>query len=148
MKHLTLPSALCLILSGSFAFAQQPQTPAAPQDTQPPAPITRSHDGMQHRHAPDPHRQAMMLTRRLNLTPDQTAKIEPILADRQQKMEALRANTSLSPEDMHQQMRALHEQEKTQFAAILTPDQQQQMKSMRHGHRGRPGAEPQPSASL
>ena len=136
MNRLSLTSALCLALAGPLAFAQAPQAPSDAQ--QPPAPIVRPHRGdyAGPRHQPDAHKQAMMLSRRLNLTPDQTARIEPVLADRQQKMAALHANTSLTPEQTREQMRSLHEQERTQFASILTPEQQEQMKAMRHGRRG------------
>ncbi len=130
MNRLALTTALGLAFAGSIAFAQQPAPDAAQQ---PPAPIVRPHDGPR---APDPHRQALMLSRRLNLTPDQTAKIEPLLADREQKMAALRANTSLTPDQMREQMRSIHQQERSQFASILTPEQQEQMKAMRHHGRG------------
>lgn len=149
MKRLAF--ALCLTLAGPLAFAQSPQAPADTQ--QPPAPITRSQPDAQsghprgfHHRQPDPHRQAIMLSHRLNLTPDQTAKIEPVLADRQQKIDALRANSSLTPDQIREQMRSLHEQERSQFAAILTPEQQEQLKSMRRGH-GRGSRSPQPAGA-
>ena len=147
MKRIALSAAFCLATAGSFAFAQQPQAPAGSPDQQPPAPITRTHRGdfAGGHHQPNPHRQALMLSRRLNLTPDQTAKLEPILADRQQKIDALRANTALTPQGMHQQMHALREQEKSQLATVLTPEQQEQLKSMQHGRHGHPQQAGSPS---
>lgn len=149
MKRLSLLTALTFAAAG-LALAQQPQAPASQQpDQQPAAPITRSYDAPhQGRHQPNPHRQAMMLSRRLNLTPDQTAKLEPILADRDQKIAALRANTSLTPQEVHQQMRALHEQEQGQLASILTPEQQEQLKSMRHGRHGEHHDQGQPTPAV
>jgi periplasmic protein CpxP/Spy len=152
MNRTILTAALSFTLAGPLAFAQQPQAPADGQ--QPPAPITRSQPGTPYGaqdggvpgprarrfHKPNPHREAMMLSRRLNLTPDQTAKIEPILTDREQKMDALRANTSLTPDDLRRQMGQLRRQERTEMFAILTPEQQEQFKSM---HRGRGGRGPQ-----
>ena len=123
MKHLILPAALALAFAGSVAFAQQPA--ASPDSQQSPAPIER-------RHAPNPGRETARLTRQLSLTPDQSAKIEPILADREQKVAALRSDTSLTDDARRQQMRAIQKQSREQLDAVLTPAQQEQMKSMRH----------------
>ena len=132
MNRTYLPAALALIvLSGSLAFAQAPQQ--APTDQQP---------AMRHHH-PNPHREAAMLTKKLNLTPDQTAKLEPILADRDQKIAALKQNTTLSQADFKAQMRTIHKDTKQQLEGVLTPDQQAQMKAMRH-HRGQPTEAPAP----
>ena len=123
MKRLILPAALALAFVGSVAFAQQPA--ATPDSQQSPAPIERHH-------APNPHRETARLTRQLNLTPDQSAKVEPILADREQKVAALRSDTSLTDDARRQQMHAIQKQSREQLEAILTPAQQEQMKSMRH----------------
>jgi periplasmic protein CpxP/Spy len=128
MKRTILPAALALVLAGSVAFGQQ-TTPAP--DAQQPADAPAHHH-----HKPNPERETARLTKQLNLTSDQAAKVQPILADRDQKLEALWSNTALAPQDKHQQMRAIHESTKQQLDAVLTPDQVQQLKSMRHGHRG------------
>lgn len=78
---------------------------------------------------------------RLNLSADQTAKLEPILASRDQKTAALRGNTALSPQDMKMQMRAIHKETRQQLNAVLTPEQMQQLKTMRRGH-GTPSQAP------
>ena len=125
MKRLILPAALAVALTGSFAFAQQP---APAQDaTQPPAPVERHH-------APNPEHEAKHLAKALNLTPDQEAKLEPILADRDQKMAALWQNQSLAPQDKQAQMKSIHQSTEQQLATVLTPDQLQQMKTLRHEH--------------
>ena len=130
MKRTILPAALTLVLAGSVAFAQQTQTPPAP-DAQQSTAAPEHH----HRH-PSPERETARLTKQLNLTTDQAAKVEPILADRDQKLEALWSNTALAPQDKHQQMRAIHESTQQQLDAVLTPDQVQQLKALRHQHRG------------
>ena len=137
MKHFAVATSLALSLSFGAAFAQQTQTtpdPQAPQTTQ----------GEHHHHAPNPQKQAEHLSRKLNLTPDQTAKIEPILASRDQQMQALWQNGQLAPQDRHQQMRTINEQAEQQMSGILSPDQMAQLKAMRHhGHHGHDGeAEP------
>ncbi len=137
MKHAILATSLALSLSFGAAFAQQ--TEPAPDAGQAPAA-----GGEYHHHAPNPHQQAMHLSKQLNLTPDQTAKIEPILASRDQQLQALRQNSQLSEADRHQQMRSINEQTEQGMSGILSPDQMTQLKAMRHGggHRGDPGQAP------
>lgn len=131
MKRIILSTALALALTGTAAFAQQ-TLPAPAQDAQTSgAPMHHGRD-----HHPNPQKQAEMLSKRLNLSPDQTAKLEPILADRDQKFQALRQNTALTPEQRHEQMKAIHQSTEQQLATVLTPDQLQQLKTMRHGHHG------------
>ncbi len=151
MKHLLVTSSLALSLSFGAAFAQQ--TPAAPQDTPQAtpqgAPTQQSappEQGGRHR-APNPQKEARRLSKKLSLTPDQTAKLEPILATRDQQMQALRQNTQLSSQDRHQQMQTIEQQTDQQLSGVLTPDQMTQMKAMHHGRRGQDNAAPQtPSA--
>lgn len=132
MKRIILPLSLALSLSCGAAFAQQTQDQTPQQ-----APATEGHP--HHRHAPDPQRQAEFLTKKLNLTTDQTAKIEPILADRDQKMQALWQNQQLTPQDRHQQMRSINQSTEQQMAGVLSPDQMTQLKAMRREHRGHHG---------
>ncbi len=134
-----LPKALALTLLSAglgIAGAQQLQDPQPAPDANAP---------QHHHHAPNPQRQADMLTKKLGLTPDQSAKIEPILADRDQKMQALMANTQLAPEDRHQQMKAINQDSQGQMAAVLTPDQIAQLKEMRHHGHGHHGPDNQPN---
>ncbi len=127
MKRILVSASLAIALSGAFAFAQSTTTT--------PAPTGKHYRHHQH----DPQQEAAWLTKKLNLSPDQTAKLEPILADRSQKMAALRSNTALSHEELRAQAHAIHESTKQQLATVLTPDQLEQMKSMRpHRHHGTP----------
>jgi Spy/CpxP family protein refolding chaperone len=118
MKRFFLSTSLALALSTSLAFAQQAETPA---------PAAKHH-------APDPQRETARLSKQLNLSADQSAKLEPILADRDQKIAALKNNTTIAPVVMQQQMKAIHQQTRQQLATILTPDQLQQIKSRHHNH--------------
>jgi len=137
MKHILLPAALAFAISGGLGFAQEP----VPQ--QAPAPIVRPHE----HHAPDPHRAAMRLSKQLNLTPDQTAKVEPILAGRAEKMAALRSSdTPADPKTLRKQFHAIQRDTQQQLAGVLTPEQVEQLKSMRHGGHHRPGAQPATSS--
>ena len=144
MKRNILPAALTFLLAGtlaggSLAVAQaaQPTTPDASQTPTATAPA----------HTPNPQRQAARIAKQLNLTTDQAAKLEPILADRDQKIAAVRANTSLAPRDAKKQVRAIVENTRSQLATVLTPDQLQQLKSMQRAHGHNRGQEqPAPSA--
>ncbi len=127
MKRLFLSASLALALTGTLALAQSP----------PPSPDTTTQKGYhRHNHAPDPHLAAQRIGQRLGLSADQTAKLEPIFADSQKKIAALRADTTLSQDQRRQQFRTIHQSVKTQLAGVLTPDQMQQLGEMRH-HRGR-----------
>ncbi len=122
---------LVLPLAGSVADAQA--TDPATQNQAQPTPAPRMHD---------PHTMAVKLGRKLNLTADQTAKLEPILAERQQKLQAIKSNAALSPEEKHQQMHAIARTTHQELAGVLTPDQMQQMKAMHKAHEARQNAAP------
>lgn len=122
MNRFILSASLALALSGALALAQQPD--AAP------APTTAK----THQHAHNPQREAARLSKKLNLASDQTAKLEPILADRDQKIAALKSDTTITPMIAQKQIHAIRQQTRQQLAAILTPDQMQQLKSRHHGH--------------
>lgn len=118
MKHLCFTAALILgSLTAASAIAQSPV-----QDT---APVQQRE--MHH----NPHRQAMHLSKVLGLSSDQTARLEPILAQRQDQITAIQQNTSLTPDQRMAQMRAVKRTTHQQVAAVLTPDQMQQWKSLR-----------------
>lgn len=128
MKRAALPTALAFLLIGSLCLAQTP-APAdpPPADTSQPAPPPAR--------AENPQRQAKRLAKQLGLTPDQTAKLEPILADRDRKMAAVRANTALSPLISQAQMRAIQQSTQQQLGAVLTVEQMQQLKALRQQRR-------------
>ena len=79
---------------------------------------------------PDPQHQTERLSRKLQLTPAQAAKIEPILASRQQQMQQLRADTTLAPADRRAKMRSLVQDSNTQLQSVLTDSQKQQYQQM------------------
>jgi Spy/CpxP family protein refolding chaperone len=128
MKRLLLSTALSLALAGTAAFAQQPTTP---QDAPPPANAPMH----QHHRHPNPQRQAARLSKQLNLTADQTARLQPIFAERDQKFQALMQDSSLTPDQRHEQMHSIQQSTRQQLASVLSPDQLQQMKTLRHNHR-------------
>lgn len=113
--------ALGVLLSAgmAFVFAQAPANQSA-------AP---SHEGRQHRTF-DPGQQAAHLGKRLGLSNDQVAQIQPILADRVQKMQTLRSDTSLSQEDRHTKVQAIMQDTNSKIEALLSDTQKQQFEQM------------------
>jgi hypothetical protein len=143
MKRILLAEPLALVLSGALAFAQTTTQPS----TQPDSSAAPIHKGYRHagRHGHDPQQEAAMLSKRLNLTSDQQAKLEPILADRDQKVTALMSDTSLTQDQKKAQFKAIHQDMKQQLSSILTPEQLQQMHSAAR-HHGRHSQSQQPQA--
>lgn len=82
------------------------------------------------------------MTRQLDLTTDQQAKIRPILEDEASQMQTLHQNTALSPQEMHGQMQQIRQSSMSQIMGILTETQQQKMQQMMQERHGAPrGAE-------
>src|SRR5436189_5863425 len=71
------------------------------------------------------------ISQQLNLTPEQKAKILPILADEGPKVQAIKNDNSLSRMQKIQQIRAIHHQTDPQMKAILSPDQYQKLQAIR-----------------
>jgi Spy/CpxP family protein refolding chaperone len=68
----------------------------------------------------------------LNLTPQQKAKILPILADEAPKVRAIKNDPSFSRMQKTQRIKAIHQQNDPQMKAILSPEQYQKLQAMRH----------------
>jgi periplasmic protein CpxP/Spy len=78
------------------------------------------------------------LSKQLNLTDDQKAKVKPILEDEAKQMKAAREDTSLSQDQKRDKMKQIHETANSQINDILTPDQQKkfaQLKEQQKTHR-------------
>lgn len=116
------------VLSTGVVLAQAPdQNP--PSST---AQAERPH------HAPNPDRMAKHLGKKLGLSQDQVAQIKPVLEDRAQKMQALRADTTLSPQDRHAKAQDIMQDSKNKIEAVLNDTQKQQFEQMlqeRRAHR-------------
>lgn len=124
MKRLVLSAAL--VLAPACLIAQSSAVPAE--------------IGARHAHPGTPHKAAVRLGRKLNLSADQQARLEPILAERKQKMDAVRANTQLSDMERRRQTKAVRQQSRAQMSAVLTPEQMQQVKAMHRARRAAPAS--------
>src|SRR3954462_5561716 len=67
------------------------------------------------------------LTKKLDLTPDQQTKVQPILDQAKPQMEAIHR-------DAMQKMKALHDSTMDQIRPLLTPEQQQKLDAMKQEH--------------
>jgi Spy/CpxP family protein refolding chaperone len=76
---------------------------------------------------------------RLNLTDDQKVRLKSLHESVRQQAQALRNDTTLSAEEKRAKIRSLRESTRQQFQSVLTPEQQEQMKTARENHRGRHG---------
>ena len=97
-------------------------------------------------HAPDPQHELQRLTRALALTPAEIAQIKPILDDRAQAIEQLRADVSLDRKTRHQRMHALRANGNQRLQAVLSDEQRvrfAQWVQQKHRH----AADPQPTDS-
>jgi len=71
------------------------------------------------------------ISQQLDLTPQQKAKVLPVLADEAPKVEAIKNDNSLSKIQKVQQLRAIHQQTDPQMKAILSPAQYQKLQAIR-----------------
>lgn len=75
---------------------------------------------------------------RLNLSQDQKAKLQSLRQTERSQIDEIRNNSSLTDEQKKQQIGDLRKNDHQQLLAVLTPDQQAQLKQMRQngGKRG------------
>ena len=83
----------------------------------------KSHRGRRQQINPD--QQLERLSKALNLTDDQKQQIRPILQDRQEKMQGIRSDTSLSREERMSKMRSTFEETNSKIRAVLDDEQKQ-----------------------
>jgi Spy/CpxP family protein refolding chaperone len=104
----------------AFGGAMLCAVPAIAQDTAPPTPPG---GGMGPRGARMEGHQIEMLTKKLNLTPDQVTQIKAIDDDTMKQAQAVRADTSLSQQDRRGKMMDIHKASEEKIRALLTDDQ-------------------------
>lgn len=141
LPSLAVSAILISTLSGPMLLAQaadqnpapgqqqsQAQAPNASQNQAPPPPDLRT---------PNPKRQARFMAKKLGLNPDQQTQLEPILANRDQQIEAIRTDTSLAPRDRRTKVEAVRADTVSKIQALLTPAQQQQFVQMQQNQQAR-----------
>jgi Spy/CpxP family protein refolding chaperone len=138
---------LVMIGTAVGALQAKAQDPSAP----PPPP---GQDGPRHG-GPGGMRgnQVELLTKKLNLTPDQVTQVKAIEDDSRKQMTALHSDTSLTPDEKKPKMRAIHQASQDKIRALLTDDQktkydalQAEMRERMENRHGGPGGPPPPPA--
>ena len=71
------------------------------------------------------------IAQQLNLTPEQKAKVLPILREEAPKVQAIKNDNSLSRMQKMQRVKAIHQQTDPQMKAILSPEQYQKLQAIR-----------------
>ena len=130
---LALGGALTLGLTGA-ALAQEP--------TAPPPDQAQGGPGAGGPHRMDPNRQLEHMTKELDLTADQQSQIKPMLMDRQQKMQALFQDQSMSQEDRRTKARSIVEDSNSKIESVLNDQQKQEFAAMQQRMRRGPGGPP------
>jgi len=77
------------------------------------------------------------MTKKLGLTADQQAKIEPIFADRDQQVATLRANTTLAPKDLKVQIHGVMRDSDSKITALLSDTQKLQYQQLKQERRAK-----------
>jgi periplasmic protein CpxP/Spy len=108
-------SAVLILIAGLSANMTMAQPPAEDQPSAPSADSAKR----------SPGDVVAMLARKLSLTDDQKAKILPIIAERQQKIQDTRSDSSLRPGQRMRQAKGIMDDSNAKINALLTPDQQQ-----------------------
>jgi Spy/CpxP family protein refolding chaperone len=117
---------LALAVAGT-AFAQIPDKSSSPDQTGP-----HPHGQWKgHRGGPNPEFETKMLTKRLSLTPEQVAQVEPILSASHEQMKALKPAAGATPDfkAMHEQRKAIMTETQQKLDAVLTPEQKEKLHS-------------------
>src|SRR5436189_2215312 len=71
------------------------------------------------------------ISQQLNLTPEQKAKVLPILADEGPKVQKIKNDNSLTKMQKMPQIKAIHQQTDPPMKAILSPAQYQKLQAIR-----------------
>jgi len=80
----------------------------------------------------------------LHLTDEQKTRLRPILIDESQQLEAVRNDTSLTPEQKIAKANAIREAASPKIKAVLTPEQLQKLADLQQKNRQNPPAQEQP----
>lgn len=159
LKNSMRNTLFALALGGMMAVSANTALYAQDNSAQSTTPQTGQTSGEQQPgqrgHRMDPDRQLAHLTKTLDLSADQQAQIKPILLDRQQKMQALWQDQSLSRQDKRAKAQAIQQDTQTQLEAALNDQQKQKFEEMRAKMQARreqrmggqnqpPSATPQP----
>jgi Spy/CpxP family protein refolding chaperone len=144
-----LKQCLLIVVAASLiSIAAAQDNSAPPSNDQQTAPSQGN--GRWHHGAPDPAKQTAQLTKKLNLTSDQQAKVLSIFQAEHSQMESLHSDSSISPQDRHSKMVSIRQSTNTEIRALLDSNQQKTWDTMqanreeRMQNHGQGGNQPSP----
>jgi protein CpxP len=138
-KYLLILTAAGAIMITPFAAAQDSQSNDQGNGQAAPA---QENGGGHHHGPPDPEHRTAELTKRLNLTSDQQAKVLSALQSEKSQMESVHQDSSLSQQDRHAKMMDIHTATDSQIRGVLNANQQKkwdQMQARRDQRMGNHG---------
>lgn len=121
-----LAGLLVLGMAGNAALAQDDTAPPPQQD-----------QGMQGHRGMDPDMQLKHMTKQLDLSSDQQSQIKPLLESRQQQMQALWQDQSMSREDRRAKAQSIQQDTSSKIEAVLNDTQKQKYEEMQNRMRDR-----------
>jgi len=79
------------------------------------------------------------LTKMLNLSSDQQAKVKTILEEQRDQMTALKGDTSMSQQDRRAKFQLIHQDAQQKIEGVLTDEQKTKFEQMHAQHKGHMG---------
>lgn len=151
--------SLALVLAISLQAAAQSSTanpssqsapaqdqPAPPSSVQQNAPSTASPNSTPSAASPNSAQTQANEDNPLNLTDEQKTKLRPIIADENQRMEALRNDNSMSQSQKIDKANQIRAEASPKIKAILTPEQLQKLAQLQQDRARQQQQESQPAA--
>jgi Spy/CpxP family protein refolding chaperone len=111
---------------------------ALAQDNTPPNTTAPPQGKAERGHQMDPNRDMEHMTKHLKLTQDQQSQIQPIVQDRDQQLNQLWQDSSMSRSDRRAKSQQIRDNADSKINAILTDEQRQKyttMEAQRHHKR-------------
>lgn len=93
----------------------------------------------QHHGMPTVDQRVQHLTKALNLSEDQQAKVKSILQDQQGQMMSLKQDTSAAPQDRRAQFQQIHQATQQKIREVLTDDQKTKFDQAKARHKDHMG---------
>ena len=118
-----------------------PASRAQDTATTPPPPPAGEHEG----HHKGPRGDGLkFFTEKLGLTQDQQAKIKPILEDEKKSLDALHDDTTVAKDAKRAKFVEIRKTHREQIRALLTPEQQKKLDTLKEEHGRGPGGPGEP----
>lgn len=134
--HLVVAASALLALATVPVRAQDTSTSTSTStQTTTTAPARKAKASGSHKNAGRAQGELDELSRTLNLTDDQKAKIKPILEDKDAQIHAARMDKTGTADQTKAKTKAIREDANTKIRALLTPDQQKQFAGVEHKHK-------------